>query len=207
MNIADRRIVLNLNANWQAINIRTVHEAFVAMMGGTDDNPPVKALDISYSKNENGEYDFNTQPSIIPVSWIEWVSLPIREYDLTINTAKYKLRVPSVVVSVNYHKVPKKRFRPTKSVLLEMQKNICGLTGKPITAKQSNLEHKLPRSLGGRETFENLIVVDKTINSKRGNKPYEEFGLFPIFNHREPAPIPVNFTFKQYASLDWRWFV
>lgn len=207
MNIVDRKIVLNLNANWQAINIRTVQEAFVSMNGGNKDNPPVKALDISYPINENGEYDFDAQPTIIPVSWVEWLALPIREYDLVINTCKYKIRVPTVIVSVNYAKIPKKRFRPCAKVLHEMQKGICGYSGQKISLKEGSIEHKNPRSLGGKDTFENLMYVKKEINSLRGNKPLEEVGLKPLFYHKEPAPIPVNFTIKNHSSLDWRWFI
>lgn len=207
MDIVNRKIVLNLNGIWQAIDIRTVKQAFVGMNGGDKDNPPVKALDITYSLNEDGSYNFNEMPSIMPVTWAEWVQLPIREYDLVINTAKQKIRVPTVVVSANYKEIPKKQLSPSKKVLYEMQRGICGLTGRPITFKQANLEHKIPKSLGGKDTFENLMAVDKHVNSKRGNKPYSELGLKPLFHHKKPAPIPVNFTIKTYESLDWRWFM
>jgi len=207
MNIIDRKIVLNLNANWQAINIRTVKDAFIAMNGGDADNPPVKALDITYRQNEDGEYNFDEPESIVPVTWLEWLTLPIREFDLVVNTAKCKIRAPSVIVSVNYNKMPKKRFRPTKSVLYELQKGICGLTGKKISYKQANLEHKIPKSLGGKDTFENLMVADEKINSERGNKPYHELGLRPLFNHKEPAPIPTQYTIKNLVHNDWKFFL
>lgn len=207
MNIVDRKIVLNLNANWQAIGIRTVQQAFIAMNGGDSENPPVKALDISYSLKENGEYDFDTMPTMIPVSWLEWISLPIYEHHLVCNTSRYKIRVPSVIISVNYHKVPKKRFRPTKSVLYELQKGICAYSGEAIPIKAGNIEHRLPKSHGGKETFENLLFVNKEINSKRGNRPLEELGIQPLFRHKEPAPIPVSFTIKNNSQLDWRWFM
>lgn len=207
MNISERPIVLSLNGNWQAIGVRNVRQAFVGMNGGDKDNPPVKALDISYPLKENGEYDFNASPSIIPVNWSEWVELPIREYDLVINTSKHKIRVPTVIVSVNFKKIPKKRFRPSAKVLHELQKGICGYSGQRITLKEGSLEHKIPKSHGGKDTFENLMYVKKEINSLRGNKPLEEVGLKPLFHHKEPAPIPVNFTIKNHSSMDWRWFI
>ena len=206
MDITSRK-VLCLNSGWQAIGVRTVKEIFVAMCGGEENNPPVKALDISYEKGENGEYDFNSQPSIIPVSWLEWLALPIREYDLVINSAKYKLRVPSVAVATNYSKIPKKRFRPNKSTLYNLQKGICGYTGEEISMNAGNLEHKIPKSLGGKETFENLMVVKKEINSARGNKNLDELGLRPLFKHREPAPIPASFVLNPNSHADWRWFL
>ena len=206
MDITSKK-VLCLNANWQAINVRTVKEAFVAMLGGDSNNPPVKALDINYPILENGEYDFDTQPSIVPVTWLEWESLPIREYDFVINTSKNKIRIPSVVVSVNYTKIPKKRFRPTKPTLYKMQGGKCGYSGDKISINQGNLEHVNPRSHGGKETFENLMFVKKELNSLRGNKPLHEFPFKPLFKNREPQPIPVNFTISPGDNIDWRWFI
>lgn len=206
MNIVDRNIVLSLNGNWQAIGVKTVAEAFTAMMGGTKNNPPVKALDFDYPQDANGNYDFEN-PVIKDVSWVEWLALPIREFDLVVNTSKHKIRVPTVVVAVNFKKMPKKRFRPTKKVLFELQKGICGLTGKPITFSQANIEHKKPKSQGGKDTFENLMVADKRANNARGDKPYSELGIVPRFNHKEPAPIPVSYTIKTIQHHDWKFFV
>lgn len=207
MNITNRQIVLNLNANFQAINIRSVSDAFIAMNGGDANNPPVKALDIIYPRDENGDFDLNSPPDIVPVSWLEWLALPIYEHHLVINTSKCKIRVPSVIVSVNYFKVPKKRFSPNKRTLYDLQKGICGLTGRKISLKQANIEHKIPKSFGGKDTFENLMAVDKDINSKRGNKPYHTLGLRPLFKHQEPAPLPVSFTINPEINRDWRWFI
>ena len=87
-----------------------------------------------------------------------------------------------------------------------MQQNRCGYTGKVLSAKQLNIEHKLPKSKGGKDTFQNLMVVDKHINHKRGNRPLKEVGLRPLFNHAEPLPIPASFAIKHCAHPDWKMF-
>lgn len=206
MNIINQKI-LSLNANWQIIGIKTVKDTFVSMMGGNPENPPVKALDISYPIDKDGNYLFQETPSIIPVSWVEWMSLPIRDYDKVINTANLRIRIPTVTVSVNYNKMPKRNFNPSKEVLYNLQKGRCGLTNRQISLKQGNIEHKTPKSKGGKETFENLMFVDKKINSLRGNKDYEELGLKPLFHHKQPAPVPVSFSIKNIENIDWFWFV
>ncbi len=207
MNITDRKIVLNLNANFQAINISSPKSAFIAMMGGDDNNPPVKALDIVYPRKEDGSFDLNSQPDMIPVTWQEWLALPIYEHHLVVNTSKMKIRVPTVVVSVNYYKVPKKRFRPTKSVLYKIQKGICGITGKKMSFKEANIEHKIPKSKGGKDTFENLMAAISKENSKRGNKSYQELNIKPLFSHKEPAPMPVSFSIDTNTNIDCKWFI
>lgn len=207
MNIVDRKIVLNLNANWMAINARTVQEAFIAMNGGNAENPPVKALDIIYPRREDGSFDLDSQPEMIPVTWNEWISLPIFEHHLVINTSKMKIRVPTVIVSVNYNKMPKKKFRPNKKTLYTLQNGRCGYTNELITFSQGNIEHVQPRSHGGKDTFENLLFIKKDLNSKRGNKPLSELNLTRKFNHKEPAPIAVSYTIDPNLNLDCRWFI
>ena len=49
--------------------------------------------------------------------------------------------------------------------------------------------------------------LKKEINFKRGNRPMEELGLKPLFNHSEPRPIPASFTIKNVLHPDWNLFI
>src|SRR5208337_1539255 len=90
--ILNKTIVLVLNRNWQAINIRTPADAFCQMATNA-----ATALDI---ESEN---------HIRPVSWAEWIALPVRADDYAVRTPRGAIRVPTVIVAVNFAKVPKKR--------------------------------------------------------------------------------------------------
>lgn len=206
MNVLNNK-VLNLNKNWQILDIRNVKEVLVAMNGGDIDNPPVKALDINYPLKDNGDFDFDSTPSIMPVNWLEWITLPIRSYDSVINTPTLKIRCPTVVICVNYNKIKMRKFRPNKQTLFDLQKGVCGYSNKKIAFKDGNIEHIIPQSKGGDSTFKNLLFVDKKINFERGNKDLNEVGLKPLFSHRQPAPIPVSFTIKEIENNDWKWFL
>jgi hypothetical protein len=75
--ILNKTIVLVLNRNWQAINVRTPQEAFCMMATNV-----ATALDI---EGEN---------PIRPVTWAEWITLPIRDSDNLVRTARGSIRVP-----------------------------------------------------------------------------------------------------------------
>jgi hypothetical protein len=90
--ILNRTIVLVLNRNWQAINIRTPADAFCQMATSV-----ATALEIEGENN------------IRPVTWDEWITLPIRDGDNAVRTVHGAIRVPTVIVAVNYARVPKKR--------------------------------------------------------------------------------------------------
>src|SRR5580658_3042850 len=90
--ILNKTIVLVLNRNWQAINIRTPQDAFCQMATNV-----ATALEIDGKEH------------IRPVQWDEWITLPIRNSDQAVQTVRGQIRVPTVIVAVNYARVPKKR--------------------------------------------------------------------------------------------------
>ncbi len=90
-NVLTKATVLVLNRNWQAINVRTPQEAFCMM-----------ATNVATGLEIEGE------EHIRPVTWEEWITLPIREQDDSVHTVRGEIRVPTVIVAVNYAKVPKK---------------------------------------------------------------------------------------------------
>src|SRR6185312_8769535 len=95
--ILNKSIVLVLNRNWQAINIRTPQEAFCQMATNV-----ATGLDIELGEGAPAE-------ALRPVTWDEWITLPIREQDNAVRTTRGAIRVPTVIVAVNYARVPKKR--------------------------------------------------------------------------------------------------
>src|ERR1043165_1820571 len=111
MNILNKTTVLVLNRNWQAINVRTPQEAFCMMATNV-----ATALDI---EGEN---------HIRPVTWDEWITLPIRDGDNLVRTARGLIRVPMVIVAVNFAKVPKKRPKLCAKTIRERDGNRCQYT-------------------------------------------------------------------------------
>src|SRR5438132_12738631 len=89
MNILTKATVLVLNRNWQAINVRTPQEAFCMMATNV-----ATALEIEREEH------------IRPVTWDEWITLPIREQDEAVHTVRGPIRVPTVIAAVNYAKGP-----------------------------------------------------------------------------------------------------
>lgn len=200
--------VLVLNSLYQAIGTLSPKKALITLNSSYDQiNPAARAIDVIYGKNENGEIDIHTLDYWQPLCFEEWMMVePRPNIDNVIHTSKIQLRCPTVIIT-NYSKMPMRKFRPTKSTLYAMQNGICGYSGEKISLKQGSIEHKTPRSYGGRDTFENLMMVKKEINHRRGNKPLEELGLKPLFNHRTPQPMPATYTIRHLGHPDWQWFV
>lgn len=205
-NIMKSPIVLQLNGNWMPIAQKTVAEAVIAMTS-QGESPAALALDIAYDKDENGEYDFSSPTYMNPVGWNEWMTLPVREYDLAIRTVNTEIRVPTVLIATKFRKMPVKKPRATKFNVFERDRGICAYTGKKVSRGQGNIDHIIPRSRGGKNTWENMVWCDKDINSKKGDKLPHEVGLKLLTKPIAPAEIPVSMTFREAKRPEWIPFI
>jgi len=187
----NKNIVLVLNRNWQAINIRTPQEAFCQMATNV-----ATALDI---EGEN---------HIHPVTWDEWITLPIRLQDNAVRTARGAIRVPTVIVAVNFARVPKKRPKLCAKTIRERDGNRCQYTGKLLKLEEGSLDHVLPSSRGGADTWENLVWSSKAVNACKGNRLPHEAGLKLINVPLAPKEQPVTALIRNsHGIAEWELFL
>ena len=69
--------------------------------------------------------DIEGESHIRPLTWDEWITLPVREGDYAVRTARGAIRVPTVIVAVNLAKVPKKRPKLCSKTIRERDGNRC----------------------------------------------------------------------------------
>ena len=194
--ILNKTIVLVLNRNWQAINIRTPQEAFCMMATNV-----ATALDISFGDGSRAE-------ALRPVTWDEWITLSVRSQDNAVQTVRGQIRVPMVIVAVNYARVPKKRPKLCEKTIRERDGNRCQYTGTLLRADEGNLDHVLPRSRGGKDEWENLVWADKDVNARKGNRLPHEAGLKLLTVPRAPKELPVSALIRNAHSIpEWKLFV
>lgn len=183
MNVLTRQ-VLKLNRLWQVIDTTNAETAFMDICRGA-----VMGLDTGSMK---------------PMGWEKWIKLPIRPDDDVIQTVRGPVRVPTVVLCVVYSKVKPKRPRLTKRAIKERDKCICQVTGE--FAPDGNVDHGIPASRGGKNTWENLRWMKKELNSKKGDKTLAEMGWKPIREARAPRELlPMQVIRPEHP--DWQMFL
>jgi 5-methylcytosine-specific restriction endonuclease McrA len=195
-NILNKTIVLVLNRNWQAINIRTPQEAFCQMATNA-----ATGLDIELGDGARAE-------ALRPVTWDEWITLPIRAQDNAVHTVRGQIRVPTVIVAVNFARVPKKRPKLCAKTIRERDGNRCQYTGKLLKPDEGSLDHVLPRSRGGADTWENLVWSSKDVNTRKGNRLPHEAGLTLLSVPRAPKEMPVTALIRNaHGVAEWKLFL
>lgn len=202
--IAHKAIVLKLNKLWQPVGVELVSKTICDLMTGV-----IEAMDIVYATNEDGTPNFDTYEYVNPVPWDEWVKLTVRPWDLTIHSAKMTIRVPTVVITQQYSKVPEKKFKgkPTKEGLLIRDRGLDGYTGELLDPSEATIDHVVPRSRGGTDTYDNTVLTTKIINNTKGNKLNSEVGLKLLVTPHAPKPIKVSHTIRKARHHDWKHFL
>lgn len=80
---------------------------------------------------------------------------------------------PAVIVLTRYVRVPNVRGVPvTRRGVLRRDANRCGYCGKPA----STIDHVLPRSRGGSNTWENLVACCLRCNNLKSDHTPQEMG-------------------------------
>ncbi len=189
--VLNKATVLVLNRNWQAINVRTPAEAFCQMATNV-----ATALEIE------------SEDSLRPVKWDEWITLPVRPQDNCVRTPRGAIRVPTVIVCCNYAKVPRKRPTFSARNIRERDGNRCQYTGRVLRLDEGSIDHVVPRSRGGKTSWENCVLAHKEINARKGDRLPQEAGLRLLSKPRVPAEVPVTITIRNCHGIrDWGLFL
>lgn len=210
INIANKLICLSLNSHWQPIGYKTVKDAIVNLCGSQiNPKPTVMALDIDYTVDEFNVPLYNEPISIIPRSWSEWITLPVRSWELSISSPNLEIRIPTVIIAINFGKMPLRQFRskPSKEAIYHRDNGTCQYSGKKINKDHATVDHIIPKSKGGADTWSNLVLCRRDINSKKGNKLNSEVGLKLLKYPEEPNPVPASNLIKDIRHIDWQHFI
>lgn len=205
MSIMDRNIVLKLNKSWMPVGIANVKDSVIDLCAGIN----CFALDIDYALDSEGQPDFNSPTKMIPVTWDEWITLPIRPWDNVLRSPSIQVRVPTVIIAKNYDQMPTVRFgkRPSRDQIYERDQGIDQYTGKKLTRDEATLDHVIPSSRGGSNDWTNLVLTHKKINFTKGNKMNDEAGLRLLREPFRPAPRPIYALITDPKHTDWRHFL
>lgn len=202
--IAQKAIVLKLNKSWMPVQVAVVQDIIIDLVAGV-----IEALDIQYKIREDGLPDTSQYEYVFPITWEKWIKLPVRPWDFAIHSTKLTIRVPTVVITKHFNKMPMKRYhgKPTKEALF-YRDNRCDIyTGKELDYDLASIDHIVPRSRGGKDIFENTGLTTRETNNEKGNHLNSEIGLHPQWKPTAPKEVPIWKTIRKIRHADWQFFL
>lgn len=148
--------VLLLNRFFAPVSVATARRAFVLLFGGA-----ARAVD------DGGEtHDFGG-----------WRSMPVRHGDDGLPIVGGALRVPRVLHLVRYDRAPRIAVRLTRRNLMIRDQFQCQYCGRRPNQRDLNVDHIVPRSRGGLDSWDNLVVSCRSCNLKKGRRTPNEAGM------------------------------
>ncbi|MCB1531572.1 MAG: HNH endonuclease [Alphaproteobacteria bacterium] len=106
----------------------------------------------------------------------------ISEYERVVRSPKFEMRLPSVVALKEYVAVARNPAFTRFNVFLR-DRWTCQYCETPYRTHELTFDHVVPRSRGGRTSWENIVAACQCCNTKKGNAMPHEVNMFPI---REP---------------------
>lgn len=164
--------VLVLNRSFFPVHVTSLKRAFCLMYRGI-----AKAVDEHYQT-----FDFH--------SWSE-LSYAVHQ-DETVGLVNKLIRVPRVILLTGYDRLPKREIRFSRLNILIRDNYTCQYCGMRLKRNQLNLDHVIPRSRGGKTTWENVVASCHDCNCRKGGRLPAEIGIRLIRKPYRPNIFPFS---------------
>ena len=178
--------VLVLNRSFFPIHITTLKRAFCMLYSGI-----ARAVDHEYRT-----FDFES-----------WAQLSAAVNDETVGLVGKVIRVPRVIALTAYDRLPKRTIRFSRINILIRDRHTCQYCGHRLPRSQLNLDHVVPRSRGGKTTWENVVTSCHNCNRQKGGRLPKEAGLSLIRPPARPKVAPfLDGSLGPIKYEEWRPF-
>jgi len=194
MGFAVSQRVLILNRLWQAVNIVGAKRAFGLLL--QDNAKVIHSTDDDFQVLKSDE-------------WIAYsMSNPPNNDEDCVQTVRYKIRIPSILLLNYYDKLPMKEVKFTRQHLFERDKYTCQYCGGRFSQRELNLDHVIPRDRGGKTSWENIVTSCLHCNTRKGNRFPHEAGLRLKHKPIRPKWRPsISFFLGPEYNESWKHFL
>ncbi len=189
--------VLVLNKLFMAIHVISVRRAFCLLCKDL-------AEVVSLEDGQFATYSFET--------WRELSEYRARffrqEDDDWVRTVNSEIQVPRVIRLLGFDKLPKQTVKFNRRNIFARDNNQCQYCGKKFPTTELSLDHVIPRSKNGQNSWENIVCACVNCNVRKGGRTPREAHMTLIRKPERPKRSPLlnlKLTHRKYQS--WRTFL
>ena len=128
----------------------------------------------------------------------------VENYSKEINSISQTFQLPAVIVLRRYIKNKFKRVACTRKNIIWRDDKQCQYCSKYFEEDLLTVDHVLPRSRGGQNSWSNLVTACKKCNQKKGNNTPKEAGMPLLRTPKEPKPNVLRTVNKKQFSFLWQ---
>jgi 5-methylcytosine-specific restriction endonuclease McrA len=106
-----------------------------------------------------------------------------------IHTGRLTLPVPAVIRLLEYRRIPRRTRTLSRRGILARDRHTCQYCLEPSLPSKLTLDHIVPRSRGGANSWENLVVCCFGCNNRKSDRTPDEAGMLLA---RYPRPFSIH---------------
>lgn len=128
--------------------------------------------------------------------------------DEYVRSVRFEIQVPRIIRLLAFDRLPKAKVKFNRRNIFARDGNRCQYCSKRFPTAELSLDHVLPRSRGGRATWENIVCACVRCNVRKGGRTPAEAGMRltqePVRPRTSPA-LGLKLSHGKYQS--WRSFL
>ena len=197
--------VLVLNRGYMAMRVVTARRAFGLLARSIAEIIHVEPSAKDQAAGSGGFLTFDL------ASWAEVSQLQTRfehaNHDW-VRTVRFDIAVPRIIRLLGYDRLPDQTVKLNRRNLFARDRNQCQYCGRGFPTADLSIDHILPRTQGGRDTWENLVCACIKCNARKGGRTPEQAGMKLVRRAERPKRNPliaIRLRSEKYRS--WKAFL
>ncbi len=193
--------VLVLNRAYAAMRIVSAKRAFCLLSRSI-----AEIIHVEPDAGGEGHYvNYNLE------SWIEISSLQ-HEFEHSkhdwVRTVRFEIAVPRIIRLLGYDRVPDQTVKLNRRNLFARDRNRCQYCGRIFPSNDLSIDHVIPRSRGGVDSWDNLVCACIRCNARKGGRTPDEAHMKLIKRPERPRRNPlIALRLGNAKYQSWRAFL
>ena len=181
--------VLVLNKSWVVVNVASVRRAMTLLY---------QDLARAVHPEDYTLYDFE-----------DWCELSRFEKSARmIHTPTQEIRIPEVILLNAFNGFFRREVRFSRRNIFERDKHTCQYCGKKLAKSELTIDHVVPQSKGGKDTWDNLVLACVKCNVKKANRTPDQARMPLIRKPIKPNWLPtLGAKIPDKGCTSWQKFV
>lgn len=185
-----------------ALRVVSVRRGFTLLFKRDEHSRPVAEI-VNVENDRYVSYDFE--------DWTELSRLK-REFEPQqhdwISTVRFDIVVPRIIRVLTFSRLPRQDVKFNRRNLFARDTNTCQYCGRRFNSAELSLDHVIPRSQGGGNSWENIVCACLKCNVRKGGRTPDQAHMKlirPAIKPRRNPVVSIKLADHRYSS--WRSFL
>jgi 5-methylcytosine-specific restriction endonuclease McrA len=115
----------------------------------------------------------------------------VEEYEQCIRSVSLVIKAPAIVRLLRYVHIGRRSPPLCRTNVLARDRFTCQYCAKPLSIREATIDHVVPRSQGGKTSWENVVCCCSHCNRRKGGRTPKEARMALLSKPGRPDWLPV----------------